>query len=58
MATMPGDVLLSGAFLGYIGFFDHFYRKLMLNNWKEYLEDVGINFRKDLFLIEYLCKPS
>jgi dynein heavy chain 1 len=38
LATMPGDVLLSSAFLAYIGFFDHFYRKVMISNWKNYLE--------------------
>ncbi len=34
MATMIGDVLLSSAFLTYIGFFDHFYRKVMMAAWK------------------------
>jgi dynein heavy chain 1 len=58
MATMPGDVLISGAFLAYIGFFDHFYRKVMLHNWREYLESAGINFRNEMSLIEFLSKPS
>jgi dynein heavy chain 1 len=55
---MPGDVLISGAFLAYIGFFDHFYRKVMLTNWKSYLETQGILFRQDLSLIEFLSKAS
>ena len=58
MATMPGDVLISGAFLAYIGFFDHFYRRVMLTNWKEYLKTTGINFREDMSLIEFLSKAS
>lgn len=38
---MIGDVLLSSAFLSYIGFFDHFYRKIIINTWKEYLTNVA-----------------
>lgn len=58
MATMPGDVLISGAFLAYIGFFDHFYRRVMLQNWKDYLKNTGINFRAEMSLIEFLSKAS
>jgi dynein heavy chain 1 len=35
MSTMVGDVLLSASFLGYIGYFDHFYRKMLTNQWRE-----------------------
>lgn len=48
MASMTGDVLLCGAFLTYIGFFDHFYRNLLVKHWQIMLQDSGINFRNDL----------
>lgn len=38
LSTILGDVLLSAAFLTYIGFFDHFYRKVVTNTWKEYIQ--------------------
>jgi dynein heavy chain 1 len=34
LASMLGDVFLSSAFLAYIGFFDHYYRKLLIGVWK------------------------
>ncbi len=59
MSTIIGDVLLSSAFCAYIGFFDHFYRKVLLNSFRDYLENVAfITFRKDLSLLEFLSKPS
>lgn len=59
MATILGDVLLSGAFCSYIGFFDHFYRRKLLSSFKDYLESTAaIHFRKDLLLLEFLSKPS
>ncbi|CAD8134930.1 unnamed protein product [Paramecium octaurelia] len=59
LATMIGDVLLSSAFLSYIGFFDHFYRKVVLNTWKDYLQaQANISYRQDLSLIEFLSRPS
>ena len=36
---MVGDVLLSSAFLSYIGFFDHYYRKVILSTWRDYLNN-------------------
>lgn len=41
LATMVGDVLISSAFLSYIGFFDHFYRKVITNTWKDYINNVA-----------------
>ncbi|EAR94592.2 dynein heavy chain, cytoplasmic protein (macronuclear) [Tetrahymena thermophila SB210] len=59
MATIIGDVLLSGAFCSYIGFFDHFYRRVLMKSFRDYLENSAyIRFRKDLSLIEFLSKPS
>ena len=58
MSTMIGDVLLSGAFLAYIGFFDHYYRQMLSSQWKEFIDMHGILFRNDMSLIEFLSKPS
>lgn len=51
MASMPGDVLLCGAFLTYIGFFDHFYRGKLIAHWQKYLEKIGLKFRNELNFI-------
>jgi len=37
MSTLVGDSLIAGAFISYIGFFDHYYRKVLLNSFQEYL---------------------
>lgn len=59
MATIIGDVLLSAGFCAYIGFFDHFYRKVLTSSFRDYLETSAfISFRKELSLIEFLSKPS
>jgi dynein heavy chain 1, cytosolic len=48
---MLGDVFLSSAFLAYIGFFDHYYRKLLVNVWKNILINKKIKFREELAMI-------
>ena len=58
MGSMCGDVLICGAFLSYIGFFDHFYRKVLMFNWREYLKSIGLIYKLDLSHTEYLSKPS
>lgn len=58
MATLVGDTLIAGAFLSYIGFFDHYYRKILHESWKEYLDMCGIRCKPDLALIEFLSKPD
>jgi dynein heavy chain 1, cytosolic len=58
MSTMIGDVLLSGSFLAYIGFFDHFYRHSLMIAWKDFVDAQGIKFRQDMSLVEFLSKPS
>mmetsp|Transcript_2191 Transcript_2191/g.1957 ORF Transcript_2191/g.1957 Transcript_2191/m.1957 type:complete len:354 (+) Transcript_2191:1782-2843(+) len=55
---MTGDVMLASAFLGYIGFFDHYYRRVLIGCWKDYLDSQGLLFRHDLSLIEFLSKPN
>ncbi len=58
MATLLGDALIAGAFLSYIGFFDHFYRINLRDSWREYLDVSGIRTRPELALIEFLSKPN
>lgn len=50
--------MLSAAFLAYIGFFDHHYRKVLMNCWRDYLDAQGLLFRQDLSIVEFLSKPS
>ena len=58
MKTMMGDSLMAAAFVTYIGFFDQFYRKLLVEHWREYFISMGLVFRHDLSLIEFLSKAS
>ena len=58
MTTMTGDSLLASAFLAYIGFFDQFYRTVLIDHWKEYFEEQGFVFRQDMQLTEFLSKAS
>jgi len=58
IGTLVGDTLIAGAFLSYIGFFDHYYRKSLHENWKEYLDLAGVKTRPDMALIEFLSKPN
>jgi dynein heavy chain 1 len=55
---MLGDVFLSSAFLAYIGFFDHYYRKLLVGVWKNMLQQKRIKYREELAMIEFLSSPS
>ena len=56
--TLVGDVVLSAAFLTYLGFFGQFYRKLLIDNWKQYLTKAKIKFKADISLVEFLTLPS
>ncbi|KAJ6227585.1 dynein heavy chain [Anaeramoeba flamelloides] len=58
METLPGDVLISAAFITYIGFFDQRYRELIIKNWKMYLTKIQIQTEKQLSLIEFLSEPE
>lgn len=57
MAALIGDVLICAAFSSYIGFFDHFFRKALLEQWRMLMNE-QILFRNDLALIEFLSNPS
>eukprot|EP00761_Pharyngomonas_kirbyi_P012437 gb/GECH01012464.1/.p1 GENE.gb/GECH01012464.1/~~gb/GECH01012464.1/.p1 ORF type:complete len:4713 (+),score=1227.40 gb/GECH01012464.1/:1-14139(+) len=59
MSTVVGDVLLSSAFLAYIGFFDeHFRHRVILPKWQDQLNSWNVKFKEDLSLIEYLSIPD
>jgi dynein heavy chain 1 len=58
MACLIGDVLLSAAFTTYIGFFDHFYRLHLQNEWKYFADRAGLKYRGDISLVEFLSKPT
>ena len=58
ISSLIGDSLIAGAFLTYIGFFDHFYRQSLEESWKEFLEISGIKYKPETSLIEFLSKPS
>jgi dynein heavy chain 1 len=58
IATMVGDVLISGAFLAYVGFFDFYYRQSLSSTWKVAMDVEGLRFRQEMSIIEFLSKPS
>merc|ERR1712056_143506 len=58
IATLAGDVLVSGAFCTYIGLFDLGMRQQLNSTWKDELEEVGIKKKDDISVIDYLSKPS
>ena len=58
MSSIIGDCMLSGAFLTYAGFFDHFYRKFLYQEWRDALEKSGIKYRDEVSLLEFLSKPT
>ncbi len=50
--------MLSSAFLAYIGFFDFFYRQILIKEWKKILYSQSVLLRDDLNLITYLSEPN
>eukprot|EP01129_Flabellula_baltica_P006002 TRINITY_DN2210_c0_g1_i2.p1 TRINITY_DN2210_c0_g1~~TRINITY_DN2210_c0_g1_i2.p1 ORF type:complete len:4545 (+),score=1094.61 TRINITY_DN2210_c0_g1_i2:1851-13637(+) len=58
MSTVIGNSVLAAAFIAYTGFFDQHYRNSLLDSWKKYLSDVGINYSTTLSLIDYLSHPD
>lgn len=58
MQTIAGDCVLSSAFLAYAGYFDQQYRQSLFGSWCLHLTQVGILFRSDLALTEYLSTPD
>ena len=58
ISSMTGDVLLSAGFVSYCGYFDQAYRALLLSTWKNYMNNEGLRYKKDISLVEYLCTVS
>jgi dynein heavy chain 1, cytosolic len=59
LSALNGDTLLSAAFLGYIGFFDHFFRIKLLTKWRNYLENIAqIIYTDNLSIADYLVNPA
>eukprot|EP01132_Coremiostelium_polycephalum_P002127 gene2127-2619_t len=58
MSTVVGDVVLASAFLAYIGFFDQNFRSDLMKKWMNRLELVGIKFKSDLSVPDFLSKPE
>ena len=58
MATTLGDVMISSAFLAYIGFFDFFYRRVLIKQWNKIIESNNILLRQDFNMITYLSESN
>eukprot|EP00927_Polykrikos_kofoidii_P026243 TRINITY_DN23401_c0_g4_i1.p1 TRINITY_DN23401_c0_g4~~TRINITY_DN23401_c0_g4_i1.p1 ORF type:complete len:2209 (-),score=513.79 TRINITY_DN23401_c0_g4_i1:103-6207(-) len=56
--SLNGDVLLSGAFCTFIGFFDLFMRKNIMVEWTDILQDANIKYKTDVDSVQYLSKAS
>lgn len=53
--SLPGDVLLSAAFITYTGYYDQSVRKRIFNQWATFLENSGISFHKHNTISNYLA---
>jgi dynein heavy chain 1, cytosolic len=58
MPRLVGDGLLMAGFLTYAGFFDFKTRAVMMAQWQQTLESLGIDFREDLGIVESLSTAS
>ncbi|GAM24388.1 hypothetical protein SAMD00019534_075630 [Acytostelium subglobosum LB1] len=58
MSTVVGDVVLASAFLAYIGFFDQHFRADLMQKWMHRLESVGIKFKAELSVPDFLARPE
>ncbi|KAH3764595.1 cytoplasmic dynein heavy chain [Pelomyxa schiedti] len=54
MSTLIGDCVVSSAFLAYSGFFDQHFRAELLAKWMTFLEAMGIGFKQDLSIVDFL----
>lgn len=53
--SLPGDVLLSSAFISYSGFYDQYIREQMYSVWSNYLSQSGISYQKHNSVSTYLA---
>lgn len=58
MKTLVGDTLLSSAFLTYIGFLDFQQRKILVQDWRDILDSMGISTKPQLSFVDYLSRPN
>lgn len=58
MRSLVGDALLMAGFLTYSGFFDFHSRSLMMKKWRHMLEELDIDYRHDLGIVESLSTAS
>lgn len=58
LRNLVGDGLQMAAFLTYSGFFTFNTRRLLLQQWRDTLDCLGIEFRDDLSMVESLSKAS
>ncbi|KUF96061.1 valine--tRNA ligase [Phytophthora nicotianae] len=56
MKTLVGDTLLSSAFLTYIGFLDFQQRKILVQDWRDILDSMGISTKPQLSFVDYLSR--
>lgn len=53
--ALPGDVLLSAAFISYSGYYDQQIREQMSSAWANYLSQSGISYQKHNSVSNYLA---
>lgn len=53
-----GNVIICSAFITYGGYFDQFYRNLLLSTWKSKMNSLGLKYKDDLDIGEYLSNQS
>ncbi|GLD93495.1 hypothetical protein PINS_up002087 [Pythium insidiosum] len=58
MKTLVGDTLLSAAFLTYVGFLDFQQRRILIQDWRDILDSMGIHMNPQLSFVDYLSKPN
>jgi len=58
MGSLVGDGLMAAGFLTYAGIFDHRNRRVLLAEWKEMLDALGVPYRAELGLVEYLSRAA
>ena len=58
MACLVGDCLFTAAFLAYIGFFDHYYRRYLQTEWRDAIDAINLKRRPELRFAEFLSSSS
>jgi len=58
LRCLVGDGLLMASFLTYAGFFDFKTRLVLLKKWRTVMDDLGIEYKDELSMIESLSKAS